>query len=202
MHKLLDILASGVHDAKNQLFIAESLIAAAEAKYGMTMSEARYAIEAAGNRLSRTLAAYGVLRHDATLAVTPVLVADLCEEVVLAQKNHLTGENIELTVDCQVFDEWPLDRDLVTDMLNNAVQNAGRFARKRIRLSAQEQGGWLVLSVEDDGPGFFALPPEQGTGLMVASRLAELHARKGQQGSLHLSNGGSLGGARFELRLP
>lgn len=202
MHKLLDILASGVHDAKNQLFIAESLIAAAEAKHGLTMSEARYAIEAAGNRLSRTLAAYGVLRHDATLGVTPVLVADLCEEVVLAQKKHLSGENITLTADCQVFDEWPLDRDLITDMLNNAVQNAGRFARNQIRLSAASEDGWLVLRVEDDGPGFSALPPEHGTGLMVANRLAELHTRKGQHGSLHLSNGGSLGGGHFELRLP
>ncbi|MBS1129087.1 MAG: signal transduction histidine kinase [Proteobacteria bacterium] len=202
MHKLLDILASGVHDAKNQLFIAESLIAAAEAKHGLKMSEARYAIEAAGNRLSRTLAAYGILRHDAALGVTPVLVGDLCEEVVLAQKSHLAGQDIALTVDCQVFDEWPLDRDLVTDMLNNAVQNAGRFARSRISLSAREDGGWLVLSVEDDGPGFATLPPTHGTGLMVADRLAALHARKGQQGSLHLSNGSSLGGARFELRLP
>jgi len=202
MHKLLDILASGVHDAKNQLFIAESLIAAAEVQHGLIMSEARYAIEAAGDRLSRTLAAYGILRHDATLAVTPALVGDLCEEVGLAQKNHLAGENIELTVDCQVFDEWPLDRDLVTDMLNNAVQNAGRFARSQIRLSAREQDGWLVLAVEDDGPGFAALPPAHGTGLMVADRLAALHARKGQQGKLHLSNGSSLGGARFELRLP
>lgn len=202
MHKLLDILASGVHDAKNQLFIAESLIAAAEAEHGLSMSEARYAIEAAGNRLSRTLAAYSVLRHDATLAVTPVLVADLCEEVVLAQKNHLASEHIALSVDCQVFDEWPLDRDLVTDMLNNAVQNAGRFAHSRIALSAREENGWLILAVEDDGPGFSSLPPAHGTGLMVAERLAALHSRKGQQGSLHLSNGSRLGGARFELRLP
>jgi signal transduction histidine kinase len=202
MHKLLDILASGVHDAKNQLFIAESLIAAAEAKHGLTMSEARYAIEAAGNRLSRTLAAYGVLRHDAALGVTPVLLADLCEEVVLAQKSHLAGVNLTLTIDCQVFDEWPLDRDLVTDMLNNAVQNAGRFAQSKIRLGARTDGDWLVLSVDDDGPGFSSLPPAHGTGLMVANRLAELHARKGQHGSLHLSNGSSLGGARFELRLP
>ena len=202
MYKLLDILASGVHDAKNQLFIAESLIAAAEAKHGLSMGEARYAIEAAGNRLSRTLAAYGVLRHDVALGVTPVLVADLCEEVVLAQKKHLAGQNIALTVACQVFDEWPLDRDLVTDMLNNAVQNAGRYARSQIRLSAQAEDGWLVLCVEDDGPGFTTVPPTHGTGLMVADRLAALHRRKGQQGSLQLSNDSSLGGARFELRLP
>ena len=41
MHRLLDILASGVHDAKNQLFIAESMIATSEAEHGIVMSEAR-----------------------------------------------------------------------------------------------------------------------------------------------------------------
>jgi signal transduction histidine kinase len=202
MHKLLDILASGVHDAKNQLFIAESMIAAVEATHGIAMGEARYAIEAAANRLSRTLAAYHVLRHDATLAVTPVIVADLCEEVALAQQSHLTGRNIRLNVDCPVLGAWPLDRDLVTDMLNNAVQNAGRYARQDIRLTARIKDDRLLLSVEDDGPGFASLPPETGTGLMVAERLAQLHARQERQGKLNLSNGGELGGARFELNLP
>ena len=202
MHKLLDILASGVHDAKNQLFIAESMIAASEAAQGIAMGEARYAIESAANRLSRTLAAYHLLRHDASAAVMPSIVSDICDEVLLAQQKHLALRNIALTADCIVLDEWPLDRDLITDMLNNAVQNAGRYARRAVRLSAAIDDGWLCLCVEDDGPGFATLPPEQGTGLMVAERLARLHAHHGRQGKLRLDNGSTLGGARFELRLP
>lgn len=202
MHKLLDILASGVHDAKNQLFIAESMIAATEAAHGIPLGEARYAIESAANRLSRTLTAYHLMRHDAAAAVTPTIVGDVCDEVMLAQKKHLAERGIELSIDCQVFDEWPLDRDLVTDMLNNAVQNAGRFARKTVHVSAATDDNWLCLRVEDDGPGFATLPPATGTGLMVAERLALLHHRHERQGSLLLSNHGTLGGARFELRLP
>ncbi|MBS1142685.1 MAG: sensor histidine kinase [Proteobacteria bacterium] len=202
MHKLLDMLASGVHDAKNQLFIAESIIAAAEAAHGIPLGEARYAIESAANRLSRTLTAYHLMRHDAAAAVTPTIVGDVCDEVMLAQKKHLAERGITLTVDCQVIDEWPLDRDLVTDMLNNAVQNAGRFARQAVHLSATTDDEWLCLTVDDDGPGFATLPPASGTGLVVAERLAELHTRHARQGSLQLSNGSSLGGARFELRLP
>jgi len=202
MNELLDILASGIHDAKNQLFLAESLIAATEAKHGLSLGEARYAIEAASNRLTRTLAAYQLLRHGAAPAVTPAIVGDLCEEVVLAQKVHLATRNISLTLDCQVFDAWPLDRDLVNDMLNNAVQNAGRYALSTVRLSAISKGDWLHLIVEDDGPGFSSLPPQCGTGLMVAERLAALHVRQGRRGSLQLSNDSELGGARFELRLP
>ena len=74
MHRLLDVLASGVHDTKNQLFYAESQIAEAEAKHGLDLSEARYAIETAAVRLTRTLTAYHLLRNDATLAVVPVVV--------------------------------------------------------------------------------------------------------------------------------
>lgn len=202
MHKLLDILASGVHDAKNQLFIAESMIAATEAAHGIPLGEARYAIESAANRLSRTLTAYHLMRHDAAAAVTPTIVGDVCDEVMLAQKKHLAERGIVLSIDCQVFDEWPLDRDLVTDMLNNAVQNAGRFARNKVQVSATTDDDWLCLRVEDDGPGFATLPPPVGTGLMVAERLAQLHHRHERQGSLLLSNHGALGGARFELRLP
>lgn len=203
MDKLLDILASGIHDAKNQMFIAESLIAATEAQHGVALGEARYAIEAAADRLSRTLAAYRLLRHNASLpAVTPVIIGDLCAEVALAQKSHLARQNIALTVNCPLADEWLLDRDLVSDMLNNAVQNAGRFARRAVCLSARRDGDSLVLAVEDDGPGFASLPPAPGVGLAVAERLAGLHLRQGRQGSLRLSNAATLGGARFELRLP
>lgn len=201
MHTLLDVLASGVHDAKNQLFIAESQIAHAEARHGIELGEARYAIEAAASRLSRTLAAYNVLRKGATLAVTPVIISDLCDEVVLDQKRHLANEGIALTASCSVMDECLLDRDLVSDMLNNAIQNAARHGT-HVHLDARLEDGWLVLSVEDDGPGFATLPPPYGIGLMVAERLAGLHIRQGRQGSLRLSNTASLGGARFELRLP
>lgn len=202
MHTLLDVLASGVHDAKNQLFVAESQIAAAEAKHGIELGEARYAIETAAHRLSRTLAAYSVLRDGATPAVTPVIVGDLCDEVVLDQKKHLAEAGIALSLSCSVVDEWLLDRDLVTDMLNNAIQNAGRHARAKVHLDARLDDGWLLVSVEDDGGGFAPLPPTCGTGLTVAHRLAALHTRQGRQGQLTLSNGAGLGGARFELRLP
>lgn len=202
MHTLLDILASGVHDAKNQLFVAETLIAAAEAQHGIELGEARYAIESAAQRLSRTLAAYTVLRKGAAPAVTPVIVGDLCAEVVLDQKKHLTQADIVLSLSCSVVDEWLLDRDLVADMLNNAIQNAGRHARTRVHLDARLNDDWLLISVEDDGSGFASLPPSGGTGLAVAHRLATLHARKGREGRLTLSNDASLGGARFELRLP
>lgn len=203
MHRLLDVLASGVHDTKNQLFFAESQIAAAEAAHGIDLSEARYAIEAAAGRLARTLAAYRLLREDAQLAVVPTIVADLCEEVALDQKKHLAHGGVTLSVECRVEDEWPLDRDLITDVLNNALQNAARHARSRIRLVVASEDDGLCFRVEDDGDGFADTDPAaHGVGLLVAARIAAMHRRQDRQGRLVLANGGAFGGAVFELHLP
>jgi signal transduction histidine kinase len=202
MQHLLDVLASGVHDAKNQLFIAESLVGSAEAKAKIDLSEVRYAIESAANRLSQTLSTYHLLRHGSKLAIAPTIISDLCEEVGLAQKHHLAESHITLTIDCQVEESWPIDRDLVSDALNNAVQNAARYAKSQIALSAIVNEEGLCLRVEDDGPGFAMLPPENGTGLLLAERLAEMHLRRQIHGRLHLANGGTLGGAIFEFHLP
>lgn len=202
MQNLLDILASGIHDAKNQLFQAEAQLATAESLHGIDLGEARYGIESAARRLSQTLVAYRLVRHDAPLAVQPTIIGDLLEEVVLGQRRHLAAQDLSLEIDCQVFDPWPLDRDLVTDMLNNAIQNAARFACQRIRLSAVESDNGLRLRVEDDGPGFTHLPPASGTGLKLAKTLAALHVRHERKGHLQLGNESTLGGACFELWLP
>lgn len=202
MQKLIDILASGIHDAKNQLFQAEVQLVEAEARHGIDLGEPRYAIEAAARRLSQTLVAYQLVRHEAPLAISPTVVGDLFDEVVLGQRPHLARLQLALEVDCPLVDAWPLDRDLVTDILNNALQNAGRHARSRIRLSAAAADDGLAIRIEDDGPGFASLPPAAGTGLKLAEALARLHCRHQHSGRLSLSNGGPLGGARFELWLP
>ena len=202
MQPILDILASGVHDAKNQLLLAESLIADAEKRHGIDLGEARYAIEAAAGRLSRALSAYRLLGDGARLSPVPVIVGDLCDEVALDQRRHLSARGIALEIRCTVLDEWPLDRELVGDLLNNAVQNAGRYARSRVLLRADQEDGWLVLRVEDDGPGYATLPPPPGVGLRVAGKLAALHRRRDRVGSVDLANGGETGGAVFTVRLP
>ena len=95
-----------MYDTKNQLFLAESQIAAAEAAHGIDPRR-RYAIETAATRLSRTLSAYHLLRNDAALAVVPVVVDDLCAEVVLDQKKHLAHARHRVRIQCTVRDEWP-----------------------------------------------------------------------------------------------
>lgn len=206
-HKVLDILTSGVHDAKNQLFLAESLIVQAEAKHGIALDEVRFAIEQAASRLSRTLVAYKLRRHaGGALSISMVYVADLLEEAAIVNLPHCRHLGVSFTFECSVSQSWPLDQELVLDILSNAIQNASRFARTSVHASADIEDGFLLLRVEDDGPGF-ATPDidhmaELGVGLSVARDLAHQHESHGKHGRVQLSNGGRLGGGVFEMRLP
>lgn len=207
MHRVLEILTSGVHDAKNQLFLAESLIAQAEAAHDIKLDEVRFAIEQAASRLSRTLTAYKLRRHAGdALSISMAYVPDLLEEAAIINQPHCRHMGVNFTFDCPVHQSWLLDQVLVLDMLSNAIQNASRYAKNYVHASASIDQGFLLLRVEDDGPGFANPDIEQmarlGVGLSVASELAHLHENHGRHGNCQLSNGGRFGGAVLEIRLP
>ena len=109
----------------------------------------------------------------------------------------------ELTVNC--------DRQDLTEMLGNLLDNAWRWAASRIVVAAVNEGKAVRIDIDDDGPGLTeaaiaeALQPGRrldertdghGFGLPIARELAELHG-----GSLRLEMS-PLGGLRATLRLP
>ncbi|MBK1667790.1 hypothetical protein CKO28_07050 [Rhodovibrio sodomensis] len=105
------------------------------------------------------------------------------------------------------------DRQDLEEMLGNLADNACKWAHRRVRLSARTApvAGWLVIAVEDDGPG---LPADQraavfdrgrrldtsvagsGLGLAIVAELAALYG-----GSVDLGDS-VLGGLRATLTLP
>ncbi|QSP94273.1 ATP-binding protein [Marinobacter salinisoli] len=109
------------------------------------------------------------------------------------------------------------DRELMTGVLNNIINNAIRYTDRQIRIIARTSDGFLVIAVEDDGKGypevmltegeasFGAVNFERGStrlGLYFASAIARLHQQDERQGGIRLSNGGSLGRGVFEIWLP
>jgi signal transduction histidine kinase len=109
------------------------------------------------------------------------------------------------------------DRELVASVLANIINNAIRYARESLLISVSDEGGQLVLSINDDGNGYPAEMIEcqadyvqginyssssTGLGLYFAGRIAALHQRNGVGGRTLLSNGGPLGGGMFTLYLP
>lgn len=110
-------------------------------------------------------------------------------------------DDIEIACEAQDLDE----------MLGNLLDNSFRFARTTVRITATEADPYVVLSIEDDGPGFGdyglseVLKPgvrldESGVGfgfgLPIARELAELYG-----GELTIGQS-ELGGARIDVRLP
>lgn len=100
---------------------------------------------------------------------------------------------------------WYLDRRLVYMAMEAALHNAMRFSRQEVVMSAREEDGQLVLSIDDDGPGLGAVDPsDQSTGLGTAlcKAVAEAHTCAGRIGQVKLINRPDGTGARFELWLP
>ena len=109
------------------------------------------------------------------------------------------------------------DRELIGSVVSNVVINAIRFARHEVLITAGQVGEQLVISVNDDGPGFpehmiehqtdYVLGINQssgstGLGLYFAANIAKQHQRQGVPGHIEIANGGELGGGVFSIYLP
>lgn len=199
----LDIAALSLHDIKNRLATMAS-----RAESRGDSDTLRDALAAAAD-LTRLLALYkadaGIL-HTEIDACCPL---DLLGEL---QRENQPLTRLEIVVDGAGAPQlWFYDPYLVRMLVLDALQNALRFARQRIALSAVENGDCLEFRVSDDGAGFPAeilngqrhssrIGPEgAGVGLYLAQRVAALHQNHGIAGSVVLSNAP---GAVFCLRLP
>jgi signal transduction histidine kinase len=104
------------------------------------------------------------------------------------------------------------DREDLQELLGNLLDNAAKWARSRVRVSAHVGDASIALRVEDDGPG---CPPEQlsgltargaradesvpgsGLGLSIAGDIAEEYGS-----ALRLAGSSALGGFLAEVELP
>ena len=101
---------------------------------------------------------------------------------------------------------WYFDMRLVRLALDAALHNACRYARAVVTLDAVQRDGYLVLSVEDDGPGLAATAGagdawSTGLGTELCRSVARAHRSGERVGSVALFDRPQ-GGARFELVLP
>ncbi len=107
-----------------------------------------------------------------------------------------------------------VDAEVVERIVAPLIDNALRYARSRIVLSAARRDGAIVVGVADDGPGVVAQESERifepgargpgvnghggaGLGLPLARRLA-----KAIGGDVTIAPAATGGGAAFEVRLP
>lgn len=119
------------------------------------------------------------------------------------------GVELKLAVDASILFRGD-DGDLM-ELLGNLLDNACKWCRHTVRLSAAISNGELTLSVEDDGPGIEAnsikeilqrgiradqTVPGHGIGLAVVRDITQAYG-----GEIAIVTG-TLGGAAFTVRLP
>ncbi len=103
---------------------------------------------------------------------------------------------------------WRIDEGDAFEMLGNVMDNAAKWARHRVAVSARREAGRLLIRVDDDGPGFGDTQsllqlhvrgdekvPGHGVGLAVVNDLVASH-----DGELILSRA-DRGGARVDIVL-
>lgn len=216
------VLASAVHDMKNSLGMLLNSLDELRTEHEQTLGESsrfntlQYEAERMHNDLVQLLGIYRLGENNLSAHIEEHFVPDFLAEHMARHTPLLDGLGIEYSIDADDLNGF-FDQDLLTGVLNNTINNAIRYTKSRIRLTAGQRDGYLVIGVEDDGQGypdsmqhtgtlsFKALDFNSGStslGLFFASSVARLHSEGNRSGSIRLHNGGSFGGGVFEIWLP
>ncbi|MGF2688323.1 sensor histidine kinase [Marinobacter sp. DUT-3] len=216
------VLASAVHDMKNSLGMLLNSLDELRADHADSMGESsrfntlQYEAERMHNDLVQLLGIYRLGENNLSAHIEEHFVPDFLSDHLARHTPLLEGLGLEYSVEADDINGF-FDDDLLTGVLNNTINNAIRYTKSRIRLTAGEKDGYLVIGVEDDGEGYPETMQHNGTpnfksldfksgstslGLFFASSVARLHSEGERTGSIRLHNGGSLGGGVFEIWLP
>jgi len=128
---------------------------------------------------------------------------------VIARIHAARGIVIDAECDDNIY--FRGERQDLEEMLGNLIDNGCKWARARVRVRAEKEGGRLVLTVEDDGPGLSAEQrtqvgargerldesvPGSGLGLAIVRDISKLY------GGFFTLGESSLGGVLARLELP
>ncbi len=216
------ILASTIHDMKNSIGMVlnslEEVISESDGGFSADRaSQIQYEARRVNDNLIQLLTLYKVENDRLGVNITEHDVLDFLEESALHGKSMLDYRGITIDIDCEPDLYWYFDRELMAGVVNNALDNAVRYTRDRLRLVASVNDGELVIELEDNGRGFpdsMLVSSEPGVGkvdfhtgrtglgLYFSSLVAGLHRNRQRVGYIEQRNGGELGGGIFSIHLP
>jgi len=216
------VLASAVHDMKNSLGMLINSLDELRTDHQDSLAHSnqfnmlQYEAERMHNDLVQLLGIYRLGQNNLVADVDEHYVPDFLSEQLARHTPLLDGLGIEYTIDAEEISGF-FDEHLLTGVLNNTINNAIRYTKGQLRLTARAQDGYLVIGVEDDGAGypesmqntsrlsFKSVDFKGGStslGLFFASSIAAMHSEGERTGSIKLHNGGKFGGGVFEIWLP
>ncbi len=225
--KLLDFetsLASITHDMKNSLGMMlntmdeiESSCTPENCRSHKHLLQMKYEAKRVNNNLIQLLTLYKMDNDQFSINISHYPLCELLEEAILQNKPLLDYKGIEVITECPGDLFWFFDRNLISGVINNVLNNAFRYAKDKIKIRAYEDNGLLVISIEVNGEGY----PDQmlgeglrtsrgvsfktgstGLGLYFASIVAMIHKNKGREGFISITNSSEYDGGCFKISLP
>lgn len=200
-----------MHDLAHSLKTRLALIQA-------TMAEERLSARARRSLDEQVRSMDQIVQYHLRRAVAgrQLLSSQGCDPVPILQKLLATMARVyqqkplQITVEFDDDAQFAGDEDDLFELLGNLLDNAHKFAISQIHITLRRRDDWLVLVLEDDGPG---IPPTlrervlqrgvradnssgQGIGLCVSHEIIASY-----NGELAIDDS-PLGGARFTIRLP
>lgn len=220
-----DFIASSIHDMKNSLNIQigflETLMSESKGKIDDSMhgqlGHTIYEASRMNVNLIQILSLYKLGQSIYPIDISEQSVKDVLTEVVLQNQSIMGYKGITVDVSCDDACYWYFDRDLVTGVLVNALNNAYNYTSDKILVAARVRDGMLEIRVEDNGRGYPARLLEEnitenkgisfatgstGLGFYFSSKVAGMHKNGSKQGHLRIENGGAYNGGCFVLTLP
>jgi two-component system sensor histidine kinase PhoQ len=158
------------------------------------------------HQLRRASAQVVQASQSSAIQVKPVI-----ERLVRAMQKVYQSKAIRFQQDVADHLNFHGDEADLMELLGNLIDNACKYGRHSVAISAQQQGRDLALIIEDDGPGVAAdvqhtiltrgtradtATPGQGIGLAVAVDILSSYG-----GSIDIFRS-KLGGAGFAIRIP
>jgi signal transduction histidine kinase len=133
------------------------------------------------------------------------------EGLVRTLEKLYMGRALRIDVDVSTAHVVRGQREDLDEMLGNLLDNACKWAKSRVAIRSEQDGGIVLVTVDDDGPGLAPsmreevmrrgvradeAAPGSGLGLAIVGELAQLY-----EGTIALEDS-PMGGLRAKLRLP
>lgn len=217
-------LVSSAHDMKNSVGVMSAYLESALAELPADSSsrymtcQALYEAQRLNHHLIQLLAIYKINNNMYPFDPVDIDLRAFEQEVTGRVRPLAEAKGIVLEVVGEPAEHsWYFDYELVASLVTQALHNAVKYTRDRVRLSLRVVDGQLEIRVDDNGGGFPQFLIEAGyaasqgidadsgstgLGLFFAARVAQLHRNRASHGSTRLANDGLLGGGAFILSLP
>jgi K+-sensing histidine kinase KdpD len=218
------IIASAVHDMKNSLgMLLHSVDSMCdelpeEWRKKPNVATVQYEAERVNSYLVQLLGLYRLQNKLLSLHIDEYYLEDLLDEQVAHYTQVLQSRNINLNISVAKNLTWFFDREIILGVLNNALNNASRYTKSNIEITASIDDKYLLIEIHDDGIGYpkdlLESPPGEilndinfntgstSLGIYFAAMVTKLHIQGDLHGHIKLSNGGRLGGGVFSIYLP